>query len=78
MNNERMAIYTEHYLSIKNKILPFAEKWMGLGDIMLNEISWTPIVRSIMFSLCVWKKGVGKEEKGREKSSRKYNRELKL
>ena len=29
----------EHYLAIKNKILPFAKAWMNLEDIMLSEIS---------------------------------------
>ena len=32
-------IYTTEYKSSKNKILPFAMKWMELEGIMLSEIS---------------------------------------
>lgn len=54
-------------------MLPFAEKWMELENIIVNKINQTPMVRSIMFS--VWKKsegrGGGGKERGKKKSSRK-------
>lgn len=44
---------------MKNKVLPFAEKWTELENIMVNEINQTPMVRSIVFS--VRKKSEGRE-----------------
>lgn len=44
---------------MKNKVLPFAEKWTELENIMVNEINQTPMVRSIVFS--VQKKSEGRE-----------------
>ena len=48
-----ISIYTtEYYSAIKdNEILPLATTWMGLGEIMLNEISQTERDRYDMISL---------------------------
>jgi hypothetical protein len=35
----------------KNEILSFADEWMGLENIFLNEVSQAEKVKSLMFSL---------------------------
>ena len=38
----------EYYLAIKKEILSFAATWMDLENIMLNEISQTECMRSLI------------------------------
>ena len=46
-------IYTMEYYSVikKNNTMTFADKWMELENIMLNEISQTQKAKGRMFSL---------------------------
>ena len=41
----------EYYLVIKNEIMPFAATWMGLGIIILSEVSQTEKDKYHMMSL---------------------------
>jgi len=41
----------EYYSAIRNEILPSAAAWMGLGGIMLSEISHTQEDEYYMMSL---------------------------
>ena len=51
-------MYTmEFYVAIKNKVTPFAWKWVELENIMLSEISQSQKVKSRMLSLICRSKG---------------------
>jgi hypothetical protein len=46
-------LYTMEFYSAtkKNEILPFAGKWMGLENIIINEVSQAQKTKSCMFPL---------------------------
>jgi hypothetical protein len=46
-------LYTMEFYSAtkKNEILPFASKWMELGNIILSKVSHTQKAKNCMFSL---------------------------
>ena len=47
------VVYIEYYSAIKkNEILPFAETWMDLENIMLSEISQTE-KRQILYEITI-------------------------